>query len=1506
MEISEHWGNTMAQQVFISYAHDDKTFAERLARDLGDAGLDVWIDFRRIQGGELWRDEIFKGIAASDVVVICLSPASVESEWVRREILMARSQHKRVVPVMTTQCYHLLDSYDETRWLSDIQIIDFEREAYAQVFPRLLAALPGVGVAVPDDVDPAAIPCPFKGLEAFQQADAHLFFGREDLVAKMLDRLGNGGDDRFLAVVGASGSGKSSVVRAGLIPALRAGQLAGSDGWPIVIFTPGPRPTEALATRLLPVLGGSRLLPEVVNILEQGPDTLHQLTEGVLADAPPTARLLLVVDQFEETFTRASAREAAPFLDLLRTTATLDAGRTLVVLTMRADFFDRLSGYPDLAELFEQENLVITTDMTPENLRRCIEGPAEAVGLVYDDSLPERILEDVRQQPGSLPLLEFALKELYERRDGRRLTLTAYEKIGGVRRALAQHAEGTFQAQDPVHRDIMRRVLLRMVEVSETGEATRLKVDRADLTFRGVPDEAVEGVIHTLTAPETRLLVATRDINPSAEQVAATQLEISHEALVREWERFTSWVAEDEEGLRYGGELLKAASEWERAKQHTDFLLHGARVDRALLWLETADANNLQRAYIQASITEHERQRRQVANRLRAIAAGLAFFLVVALLLSLWAFDEQGKAENAAARAENQAAIAVAAQATSEANRNEAWNSQALFLADLSRQELEAGSPHNALLLALESLTHYSEGIYHGESSRALYDALSSPVQEILCLRHGGFSEPAGSFRQRGYWWRAAWNADETRILSVTEDAMIRVWDAISGTELLTLSHSGDVGGAAWNADGTRILSWSNASEPCQANCQHLIQVWDAISGAELLALSHDGDVGGAAWNADGTRILSWSNSVKACQANGQHMAQVWDATSGERLFTLQHDAYIRGAVWNRDESRILTRSAPAYPCYEDPRSVAQVWDTTSGERLFTLQHDRDVQGAVWNRDGSRILSWENGDTARVWDTITGDTLFTLQHDAYIRGAVWNQDGNRIFSWAGSSVHVWDTVSGIELFTIDDEFGVENAALNTDATALLTWSLSSETVNVWDIESRQRMRTVRHDGEVRGAVWNRAGTHILSWARDGTIRVWQLTPVSLERFDDRQGRIILSDREWVAGATWSSDETRVLTWDGRVQVWNAENGTELINIQPYGVKNAVWNGAETRILSVSHDAIVQVWDALSGEELLMLQPESHVQGAALNRQGTSVLYWSQDGTARIVDVISGVEMLLFDHGAQVRTAAWNPDETHILTMGDDNNVRVWNATNGELLLTLGHEDGDWGVQSVQWNKEGNRILTRSSDGYARIWDAVNGTILLDLSFDPSIFNGAMWSADETKLLVWSDKARIYNATSGTLQIELDHFGLIGAVWNTDTSRVLTWSTDETARLWDAIDGNVLFVLDPGDHVLGMAWNSDETRIVGWIEDNSVRIWDATNGDELLVLRHNDAINGALWNTNGTRLLTWSGDGAWIWTVDVQGLIDIGWRTARAVRVFHNDERESFFLPTLEPTATPTP
>ena len=532
-------------RVFVSYSRRNRTFAERLARDLSDAGLDVWVDFRQIHAGEMWEQEIYRGIERSDMVIVCLSPDAVRSEWVQREANTARELDKIILPVMAIDSLAELQQEPALQWMLKIHFIIFENN-YETAFPELLRALPGRRrVGAYDVVNPEKVTNPFKGLEAFQQTDAAFFFGREALIEKSLERMREDRDVRFLAVVGASGSGKSSLVRAGVLPAIRGGKLPNSETWRLAIFTPGERPVTALADRMSPMMASSEA-SAIDAMLHETPEYFDVLVDYALQDAPETSRLVLVIDQFEEVFTRATDTEAEKFLQILHHAVTRPEGRAHVLITMRADFFDRLTRYPALAALFEQENMVIVTEMTPPELLRSIEGPAQAAGLVYDAGLPQRILEDVRRQPGSLPLLQYALKELFLRRDGLRLTTEAYEEIGGLRQALAQHAESIYSNFSAAEQSIMRRIMLRLVEVSETGEATRRRITREELQFRDVSDDVVQELIERLTSSDSRLLIASRQITTRGDDSRpVTYIEVSHEALIREWDRLKDWVAEN-------------------------------------------------------------------------------------------------------------------------------------------------------------------------------------------------------------------------------------------------------------------------------------------------------------------------------------------------------------------------------------------------------------------------------------------------------------------------------------------------------------------------------------------------------------------------------------------------------------------------------------------------------------------------------------------------------------------------------------------------------------------------------------------------------------------------------------------------------------------------------------------------------------------------------------------------------------------------------------------------
>jgi DNA-binding SARP family transcriptional activator len=426
--------------------------------------------------------------------------------------------------------------------------------------------------------------CPYKGLAAYGPDDAAYFVGRERLVAETLARLVGA---ELLAVVGPSGSGKSSLVRAGLLPALAAGTLPGSQRWRQIVLTPGERPAEVL--------------------------------DRALADLPSHGRTLLVVDQLEELFTLAVAGQRQAFVDRLVEALRSPYGDVVAVVTLRSDYYGHCADYPDLAKLV-QATTVLVGAMGPAELGRAIEVPAELAGLEVEDGVTEAILADAADQPGALPLVSTALLALWEHRAGRRLTLAGYAQTGGVRGAVARLADGVYDGFDPHQQAIARAILLRLTEPGEGGDDVRRRARRSELG----EDEATARVLSSLVA--RRLLIADEHT-----------VEVAHEALLREWPRLRGWLEEDREGRRLHRQLAQAASQWVAHGRDPEQLYRGARLAAALDWAKghDPDLNQSEREFLEASSLQHEQQlqaARRTTRRLRSFAGGLAVVLVLALV----------------------------------------------------------------------------------------------------------------------------------------------------------------------------------------------------------------------------------------------------------------------------------------------------------------------------------------------------------------------------------------------------------------------------------------------------------------------------------------------------------------------------------------------------------------------------------------------------------------------------------------------------------------------------------------------------------------------------------------------------------------------------------------------------------------------------------------------------------------------------------------------------------
>jgi WD40 repeat protein len=677
--------------VFLSHATLDKPVVEDLARRLRTLGFEPWLDKWNLIPGEPWQTAIENALEECAACAVCLGPSGT-GPWQNEEMRTAidrrvsdRSRHFRVIPVLLPgsergEASRLPAFLRATTWVEFRDTLDDDKALH-----RLVSGIRGL----PPGADPGEAVAqgaqPYRGLQVFDVGDALFFFGREALTEWLLDKLrADRSGNRFLAIVGPSGSGKSSLARAGLVAALKRGEIPGSDVWPAAICKPGAQPLESLAVALA---GAARLgdspsaVRDLIRDLGTDPRMLHLTTRLSLRDATADRRLVVLVDQFEEIFTLCPDEEQrkAIIANLLHAATAAD-GQTVVVLTLRADFYGRCAAYPDLATAVSDRQSLVGP-MTRDELRSAIERPAYLAGCELEGGLTDLLLNEVESQPGSLPLLEHALLQIWQRREGgRRLTIAAYREIGGVAGALEKHAEEIYSGFTEEEKEACRRIFLRLVQVDEQGRATKRRL--------GLEELPGEGVVSRLT--DARLLTTDREKSPT--------VELAHEALLANWERLKKWIGDDRDALRTRRRLDEAVAEWIGRDRDSSFLLEGGRLAQAEEWTalhpdeETPERNEL----LAASTGARERGLRR-QRRLTIAACVIAAVAIIAASAALYSRHV----------VEKQKRIAVAGELSERSRTVFATNPQlGLLLATQAlKMARDAGQPY---LPSAQSALHWA------------------------------------------------------------------------------------------------------------------------------------------------------------------------------------------------------------------------------------------------------------------------------------------------------------------------------------------------------------------------------------------------------------------------------------------------------------------------------------------------------------------------------------------------------------------------------------------------------------------------------------------------------------------------------------------------------------------------------------------------------------------------------------------------------------------------------
>ena len=1218
---------------------------------------------------------------------------------------------------------------------------------------------------------------PFRGLAAFGAKHAPVFFGRSRDITKVIDRLKDAAEKGcpFLLVDGASGAGKSSLVRAGLVPRLTAaGVVPSVDIWRVAVMRPAEivgDPFAALARALLVAesdlpeaeQGRPPALPELSASDFPRADDLAALLAHADASAPKpilstfsaieqTARekegygravkvaLLLVVDQLDELFGADIGNDIrARFAQLLRLLAR--SGRVWVIATLRADLFDHFLSQKDLKQLKDDGS---SYDLAPPDaaaLAEIVRAPAAAAGLVYEsdtktgERLDERLLADA-ERADLLPLLQFTLNQLFEARErrdhGGQLTFAAYRALGGLEGAVEKEAEAAFARLGATEQARLPRLLRELV--APAGDAT-MTAARAAFDIRPVP--LADAAYDEASARLVQALIDARILLSSGEGGQAT-VRLAHARVLDSWQRASEIVADNADFYRIRAEVEEQRRRWDAAGRRRDLLIGRGR--------PLAEAESIVRNFsgeLPTATREFVRRSGRRARLMQTLtaAAAVIFAAVAGVAVYEWRHT-------------------VSLQREAVEKRDQLLVSQSRFLVDRANQGNQAGDAGTAMLLALQALPDTRSGVGRPmvhEAEAALFAAYQDLKERIVLKGHDGVL------------WSARLAPDGKRIVTASEDKTARVWNAENGDQLAILrGHTEGVRVASFSPDGRQVITGST---------DKTARLWNAETGQQSAVLEHDGVVRSAAFSSDGRRVVT---------ASDDKTARIWDVQTGKQIAALTgHTARVRDAAFSPNGRYVLTSS-------DD--KTARLWDSKTGEPVHILEgHTQSVRGVAFSPDGERAVTTSLDHSARVWSVETGKQSVILGHGDVVTSAAFSPDGQRIVTASDdNTVPIWDAQMGERIVTLSGR----TAVYSPDGRSIVT--SDGDTARIWNADNGKLAMVLRgHRSRVTGAVFSPDGRSVLTASDDKTARLW-----SAGTETNTQMAVLVAHTGSAGRAVFSPDGRRALTAsdDNSVRLWDAEAGRQIATFTRAGSGMAAFS-PDGRLVAIPDNNTVVVRDANTGEreDRIFQGHSAAVQSVAFSADGRRIVTASDDRTARVWDLQTGGQIAaLTEHTAPVRSAVFSPDGLRVVSTqtpqrsgnvtivtSNDSVALLWDALSGRVILRF---EGDMvQLYDATFSPNGKRIVTASGDNTARIWDAATGKPIAVLSgHSDSVLSAAFNSRGDKIVTASADETvRVWDAEAmTTIAVLKGHSGAVwSAVFSPDGERILTASDDTTARIW---------------------------------------------------------------------------------------------------------------------------
>ena len=1142
---------------------------------------------------------------------------------------------------------------------------------------------------------------PYRGLAAFTAEDASTFFGREQEAVALLNRLRIA---PFLAVVGPSGAGKTSLVHAGVLPELPA-------GWRAIALRPGGTPMHALR---------SALVASGIPIDTDDPAAIAAVVRSAQATRGET--LVLVIDQLEELFTLgADDITQHRFAETLAEVARSPDDRVRVVATLRDDFLMAAEQLSPLRTRLAQ-GVALVGSPQPADLRRILVEPLRRAGYDFEDpGLPDEMVREVAGQPAALPLLSFAAAQLWELRDRqfRQLTRKAYATLGGVGGALAAHAEEVLAGLLHDQQRLLRTAFQHLV----TAEGTRAVMTRAELVDV-LGGAAGAAVIERLLA--ARLLIAeSRD--------GSDRIEIVHEALLQAWPRLVAWRREDLEGARLRDQLRAAARQWDERGRPRGLLWREDALAEYVRWRarHPAKLGALEEAFASASVGAAAKGRRT-----RSMLLGAAFTVLAAVSVVLYGMNRR----EVAARAEAHHGLV---RGYIEQGRTALLGGRHWEALDYLTRALGEGAdspglalmrglalmparamiyrihPHAGEIANLQFSPDGARFVTAGQDGAALWDTSSGHL--VHRLTENG---------ERAF--DAAFNASGSRVAIGGGDGAVRLWDTSDGRLVQTLrGHTARVMAVAFSPDGLRLASSGPDGH---------VRIWDLEQGKAAFVLDLPA-------NAD-SRIfdLHWGPKLLA-GTSLDRAARVWDPTTGRLTAVLTHENAVASARFDRRGERLVTASSD--------RTV-RIWQMPSGKMLRVLYGSGDrLDYADFSPDGSDVVGAARDGTARIWNAATGALRASLRGR---RGTLWyaeyDRSGERLLTAGDDGVtRIWNAKNGHLVAALEGHTNrVPRAHFSPDSTRVISGS-SDGTVALWNPAEPYLQKTWSPLSSWCNQIGRGQGRLAIACPQE--TRAWSVDGSAI-------GASSLPGADLVAVG-----RKRIVTANGAVAtVWpigGSQKQRTLSASEP--IKNLAVT-ADDRLLAAGAGNIVHLWNLDDGRELARLDGHAGgVSAVALSADGGRLATAAAAGVVRVrstsdpsvlcsFDAPRPPTFLEFSRSGDLLAAATDAESPHIV---------VADVRSGRTVATL--QGLHAGMLTMHFNRSGDRLLAANQDGTAALWELPSGRLVSVFAGESQYLADVVFDASE-RLLIAVDgdgDLRFYDAATVRPLGVIDGLGTPGGI-----------------------------------------------------------------------------------------------------------------------------------------------